>query len=64
MAELTAHEVQLNNARINFKDCVRMIDELLAHKHPPADRQADVSEIIGKANWAIDYLFRAQEEQK
>lgn len=58
----TEHEVQLNNARINLREGIRMIDELLQGKISPNDRNPTVAEIVGKIEWAVQYLYRSIEQ--
>ena len=61
--ELSDRNTQLNNALINFRECIRMIEELLKGKVSPSDRNPTVAEIVGKAEWAIQYLYRSTEAQ-
>lgn len=56
--ELSDPDAQLNNARINLRECVHRIDELLQGRISPSDRNSTIAEIASKAEWAIQYLYR------
>lgn len=60
--ELSEPDMQLNNARINLRDSIRLIDELLQGKVSPNDRNPTVAEIVGKIEWAVQYLYRSIEQ--
>lgn len=63
MKELTEHEANLTSAKHNLQHCLRAVEELLHEKtFSQPDRDAALKEIINRANWAIDYLFRARFE--
>lgn len=62
VSELSEREVNLNNARTNLRECVQLIDELLQGRVSPNDNmRSTVAEIVGKAEWAIQYLYRSIE---